>query len=136
MGEGLSKPAPRPSHPPPPRLTVGMMFIFWNNVSGFRFLTYCWIMTADINWNKWSLQCFRCCSGFFGDILDELLMRFWSNFGRPATPGKVHHCSMFSLFMGHFSHCGFVTVSSMIDGTDFFCSCWSCFCWSEHGALL
>ncbi len=28
-------------------------------------LSYCWIMNTDLNWSKWGLQFFRCCSGFF-----------------------------------------------------------------------
>lgn len=32
------------------------------------------------------------------DFLDELLISFWSNFGRLDTPGKVHHYSKFSPF--------------------------------------
>ncbi len=37
--------------------------------------------------------------GFFYDLLDESSLRFWSNFGRPVTPGKVHHCYKFSPFV-------------------------------------
>ena len=47
------------------------------------------------------------------------------NFGRPATPGKVHHCSKFSPFVDNGSHRGslesqsfrngFVTLSILID---------------------
>ncbi|MED6238224.1 hypothetical protein ATANTOWER_013243 [Ataeniobius toweri] len=39
---------------------------------------------------------------FFCDLLDALL----ENFGRLATTGKVHHCSMFSPFVENGSHCG------------------------------
>ncbi len=68
-------------------------------------LSYCWIMNADPNWGKWGLQFFRCCSGIFYDLLDESSLRSWSNFGRPATPGKVHHCSKFSPFVDNsFDH--------------------------------
>ncbi len=56
-------------------------------------LSYCWIMNTDLNWGKWGLHFFRCCSGFFYDLLDESSLRSWNNFGRPASPGKVHHCS-------------------------------------------
>ncbi len=45
-------------------------------------LSYCWIMNTDLNWGKWGLQFFRCCSGFFYDLLDELSLRSWSNFSR------------------------------------------------------
>ncbi len=31
----------------------------------------------------------------FYDLLDELSLRSWSNFGRPATPGKVHQVPSF-----------------------------------------
>ncbi len=51
-------------------------------------LSYCWIMNTDLNWSKWGLPFFRCCSGFFYDLLDESSLRSWSNFGRPATPGR------------------------------------------------
>ncbi len=63
--------------------------------------------------------------GFFCDLLDESSLRSWGNFGRPATPGKVHHCSMFSPFVDNGSHCGslesqrfrngFITFSRLID---------------------
>ncbi len=42
---------------------------------------------------------FRCCSGFFYAFLDESSLHSWSNFGRPATSGKVHHCSKFYPFV-------------------------------------
>ncbi len=48
----------------------------------------------------------------------------WSNFGWPATPGKVHHCSKFSPFVVNGSDCvllesqslrnGFITLSRLI----------------------
>ncbi len=82
-------------------------------------------MNTDLNWGKWGLQFFRCCCGVFCDLLDESSLRSWGNFGRPATPGKVHHCSMFSPFVDNGSHCGslesqsfrngFITFSRLID---------------------
>ncbi len=79
---------------------------------------------GGLNWGKWGLQFFRCCSGFFYDLLDELSLRSWSNFGRPATPGKVHHCSKFSQFVDNGSDCcslesqslrnGFIALSRLI----------------------
>ncbi len=45
-------------------------------------LSYCWVVNTGLNWG---LQFFRCCSGFFYDLLDELSLRSWSNFGSPAT---------------------------------------------------
>ncbi len=77
-------------------------------------LSYCWIMNTDIYWGKWGLQFFRCCSGFFYDLLDESSLR--SNFGRPATPGKVHHCSKFSPFVDNGSDRGSLESQSLING--------------------
>uniref|UniRef100_A0A672N291 Low-density lipoprotein receptor-related protein 1B-like n=1 Tax=Sinocyclocheilus grahami TaxID=75366 RepID=A0A672N291_SINGR len=51
------------------------------------------------------LQFFRYCSGFFYDLLDESSLCSWSNFGWPATPGKVQHCSKFSQFVDNNSSC-------------------------------
>ncbi len=53
-----------------------------------------------LNWSKWGLQFFRCCSGFFYNLLDESSLCSWIHFGKPATPGKVHHsvgllCNLF-----------------------------------------
>ncbi len=45
-------------------------------------LSYCCIMNTDLNWGKWGLQFFRCCSGFFYDILDESSLLSWSSFGK------------------------------------------------------
>ncbi len=99
----------------------------WNSPMDAIFaqsLSYCWIMNTDLNWGKWGLQFFRCCSGFFYDLLDESLLRSWSNFGRPGTPGKVHHCSKFSPFVDNGSDRGslesqslrndFITLSRLI----------------------
>ncbi len=54
-----------------------------------------------LNSRKWDLQFFRCCSGFFYNLLDESSLCSWINFGRPATPGKVHHSvgSLCNLFL-------------------------------------
>ncbi len=76
-------------------------------------LSYCWIMNTDLNWGKWG-QFFRCCSGFVYYLLDELSLRSWINFGRPATPGKVHHyCSKFSLFVDNGSDRGSLEFQSL-----------------------
>ncbi len=88
-------------------------------------LSYCWIMNTDLNWGKWGLQFFRCCSGFFYNLLDESSLRSWSNFGRPVTlVGQVHHCYKFSPFVDNGSDCGslesqrlrngFITLSRLI----------------------
>ncbi len=70
----------------------------------------------DLNWGKWGLQFFRCCSGFFYDLLDESSLRSWSNFGRLATPGKVHHCSKFSPFVDNGSDRGSPESQSLRNG--------------------
>ncbi len=79
-------------------------------------LSYCWIMNTDLNWGKWGLWFFRCCSGFFFELLDELSLRSWSNFGCPATPGKVHHCSKFSPFVYNESDHGSLESQSLRNG--------------------
>ncbi len=79
-------------------------------------LSYCWIMNTDLNWGKWGLQFFRCCSGLFYDLLDESSLRSWSNFGMPATPGKVHHCSKFSPFVDNGSDRGSLESQSLRNG--------------------
>ncbi len=78
--------------------------------------SYCWIMNTDLNWGKWDLQFFRCCSGFFYDLLDESSLRSWSNFGRPVTPGKFHHYYKFSPFVGNGSDSGFLESQSLRNG--------------------
>ncbi len=79
-------------------------------------LSYCWIVNTDLNWGKWDLQFFRCCSGFFYDLLDESLLRSRSYFGRPATPGKVHHCSKCSPFVDKGSDRGSLESQRLING--------------------
>ncbi len=102
----------------------------WNSPMDAVFaqsLSYCWIMNTDLNWGTWGLQFFRCCSGFFYDLLDESLLHSWSNFGRPATPGKVHHCSKFS---------GFITLSRLIHVNCFVSHLFLNFFRSRHDVLL
>ncbi len=53
-----------------------------------QYLSYCWIMNTDLNWGKWGLQFFRCCSGFFYDLLDESSLHSWSNFGGRPLLGR------------------------------------------------
>ncbi len=96
-------------------------FMFFLLSSGFRLGTlscrpYGGVMNTDLNWGKWGLQFFRCCCGVCCDLLDESSLRSWGNFGRPATPGKVHHCSMFSPFVDNGSHCGSLESQSFRNG--------------------
>ncbi len=123
----------------------------WNSPMDAVFaqsLSYRWIMNIDLNWGKWGLQFFRCCSGFFYDLLDESALRSWSNFGRPATPGKVHHCSKFSPFVDNGSDCGSLESQSLRNGfitlymsTILFLIChWislnhGIMCYSKHASL-
>ncbi len=79
-------------------------------------LSYCWFMNTDLNWGKWGLQFFRCFYGFFYDLLDESSLRSWSNFGRPATPGKDHHCYKFSPFVDNGSDRGLLESQSLRNG--------------------
>ncbi len=75
--------------------------------------SYCWIMNTDLNWGKWGLQIFRCCSEFIYNLLDESSLRSWSNFGRPAPQGKVHHCYKLSPFVYNGSDSGLVESQSL-----------------------
>ncbi len=52
---------------------------FLSEVAFVFSLSYCWIVNTDFNWGKWGLQFFRCCSGFFYDLIDESTLRSWSN---------------------------------------------------------
>ncbi len=47
---------------------LSAMALPWNSLMDAVFaqsLSYCWIMNTDLNWGKWGLRFFRCCSGFF-----------------------------------------------------------------------
>ncbi len=91
----------------------------WNSPMDAVFsqsLSYCWIMSTDLNWSKWGLQFVRRCSVFFYDLLDESLLHSLSNFGRPATPWKVHHCSKFSPFVDIGSDRGSLESQSLRNG--------------------
>ncbi len=131
-------------------------FWSWNSAMQAIFaqsLSYGGVMNTDLNWGKWGLQFFRCCCGVFCDLLDESSLRSWGNFGRPATPGKVHHCSMFSPFVDNGSHCGslesqsfrngIITFSRLIDLNYFLSHCsWisldlnmMCSFWGSFGLL-
>ncbi len=62
----------------------------WNSPMNAVFaqsLSYCWIMTL-IEASE-ACSSFRCCSGFFYDLLDESSLHSWSKLGRPATPGRI-----------------------------------------------
>ncbi len=91
----------------------------WNSPMDAVFaqsLSYCWIMNTDLIRGKRGLRLFRCCSGLFYDFLDESSFRSWSNVGRPATHGKVHHCYKFSPFVDNGSDCGSLESQSLING--------------------
>ncbi len=91
----------------------------WNSPMDAVFaqsLSYCWIMSTDLIRGKRGLRLFRCCSGLFYDFLDESSFRSWSNVGRPATHGKVHHCYKFSPFVDNGSDCGSLESQSLING--------------------
>ncbi len=120
----------------------------WNSPMDAVFaqsLSYCWIMNTDLNWGKWGLQFFRCCSWFFYDLL-WVVVRSWSNFGRPATPGKIHHCYKFSPFVDNGSDSGslesqslrngFITLSRLIQVNYFVSHLFLNFFRSQHAVLL
>ncbi len=109
-------------------------------------LSYGGVVDTDLNWGKRGLQFFRCCCGVFCDLLDESSLHSWGNFGRPVTPGKVHHCSMFSPFVNNVSHCGslesqsfrngFITFSRLIDLNYFLSHLFLNFFGSQHDVSL
>ncbi len=97
---------------------------FWSAVAlalklshGWRF---CPVSGLLLNHEHWvslrQVQFFRCCSGFFYDLLDESSLCSWSNFGRPSTPGKVHHWSKFSSFVDNGSDRGSLESQSLSNG--------------------
>ena len=63
-------------------------------------------------------QAFLVSSGFrLGTrLLPWLLMGSRSNFSRLASPGKVHHCSMFSPYCAYSSHCGLLESQTLRNG--------------------
>ncbi len=89
---------------------------------------------------------FRCCSGFFYDLLDESSLCSWSSFGRPVTPRKVHHCSKFSPFVDNVSdrgslgsqspRNGFITLSRLIHVIYYVSHLFLNFFRSRHAVLL
>ncbi|XP_061539657.1 cystathionine gamma-lyase-like isoform X7 [Phycodurus eques] len=58
-------------------------------------LPYCCVVKTNLHCAKGSLQFFRSCPEFLCGLLDESLLFSWGSLW-PATPGKVHYCSMFS----------------------------------------
>ncbi len=88
----------------------------WKSPMDAQSLSYCWIMNTHLNWGMWGLQFFRCCPGFFYDLLDESSFHSWSNFGRSGTPGKVHHYSKFSPFVDNGSDRGSLESQSLRNG--------------------
>jgi len=131
-------------------------FMFFLLSSGFRlgthkpFLPSLFLMveswTLTLTEASEALQFFRCCCGVFCDLLDESSLRSWGNFGRSATPGKVHHCSMFLPFVDNGSHCGllesqsfrngFITFSRLIDLNYFLSHLFLNFVGSQHDVQL
>lgn len=117
----------RPPGPPPSCLTFGTMFFFmkifytrWNGTPVFP--TFLHLSCQSTEYFHKGLQrvlflarlcdvcvglCFLClffcCSELLCDFLDELYICSWSHFGRPASPGKVHHRSRLSPFV-HNTH--------------------------------
>lgn len=69
--------------------------------------------TPDLIWSDWVLT-YQ--SGFCSDLLDELLMCSWRNFGRPATSGKTHYRSKFSPFGDNGPHCGSLESRNLANG--------------------
>ncbi len=133
-------------------------FVFFLVSSGFCLETLPWMAflpSLFLIVESWTLTLieaseacsfFRCCSGFFYDLLDELSLRSWSNFGWPATHGKVHHCYKFSPFVNNGSdrgslesqslRNGFITLSRLIHVNYFVSHLFLNFFRSRHDVLL
>ncbi len=84
----------------------------WNSPMDAVFdqsLSYCWILNTALNWGKWGLQLFRCCSDVFYDLLDESLLRSCVNLvGRPllgrfTTVPSFLHLWIMALTVVHWS---------------------------------
>ncbi len=134
---------------------VRRAFVFFLVSSGFCLETLPWmpfLPSLFLIVESWTVtlieasECFRCCSGFFYDLLDESSLRSWRNFGRPATPGKVHHYSKFSPFVDNGSDRGslesqslrndFITLSRLIHVNYFVSLLFLNFFRSRHDVLL
>ncbi len=134
---------------------VRRAFVFFLVSNGFCLETLPWmpfLPSLFLIVESWTLtlsedlQFFRCCSGFFYDLLDESSLRSWSNFGRTATPGKVHHFYKFSPFVDNGSdhgsveaqslRNGFITLSRLIHVNDFVSHLFLYFFRSQHDVLL
>ncbi len=78
--------------------------------------------------------------------MDESSLRFWSHFGRPATPGKVHRSSKISPLVDNGSdrgslesqslRNGFITLSRLIHVNYFVSHLFLDFFRSWHDVLL
>lgn len=52
----------------------------------------CWVLNRLQLRKKRSTRFFRCCSGFYCDLLDESSLVLWNNCCWSSAPGKVHPC--------------------------------------------
>ncbi len=98
---------------------VRQAIVFFLVNSGFFLGTLAWMSFLPSlfliveSWTLTLIEASEACSSldvilfcFFYDLLDGSSLRSWSNFGRPATPGKIHHCYTFSPFMDNGSDHG------------------------------
>lgn len=97
----------------PPCLTVSpenanMEDIFVQSLYNYQ------IMNTDICWGKWGLE------SLIWVILwpDGSSMSIWSIFSTLTTPVKVHHCSLFSLFVDNEAHCVLLESQSSRSGSN------------------
>ncbi|MGH0130503.1 UNVERIFIED_CONTAM: hypothetical protein FKN15_038535 [Acipenser sinensis] len=84
------------------------------------------VMNTDLSRGERGLQIPGCCSRFLCDFLDDFTPCSWRDFGRTATPGKIHYCPKLSPFGQYGSDCclvepqslknGFVTLSRLNSG--------------------
>ncbi len=130
----------------PDHHTTTTMFECWYD---FLFMKCCVDFMPDVTGHTPSKKfnfCLISPQNICPKVLDELLLSSWSNFGRPATPGKVHHCSKFSPFVDNGSDCGslesqslrngFITLSRLIHVNYFVSHMFLNFFRSRHDVLL
>ncbi len=73
------------------------------------------------SWTLILIEASEACSSLdvvLGSFMTSWMSRrcTWSNFGRPATPGKIHHCSEFSPFVDNGSDHGSLEYQSLRNG--------------------
>ncbi len=94
---------------------------FWPAVAfALELFLSCLFLIVE-SWTLTLIKASEACSSL--DVVLGSFMTSWmsrrctrSNFGRPATPGKIHHCSEFSPFVDNGSDHGSLEYQSLRNG--------------------